>query len=80
MKLKEGDPKIMCNPKCEFPWWEKSTFSIEEASIYFGIGSKKLRNYAKENIDAPYILQIGTHIRIKKNEFEKHLCNDLSTL
>lgn len=66
--------------KNEFPWWEKSTFSIEEASIYFGIGSKKLRMYVKENIDAPYILQIGSHIKIKKKEFEKHLNEDLSSL
>lgn len=66
--------------KNEFPWWEKQTLSIEEASIYFGIGEHTLRNYIKQNIDHIFVLQIGNHIRIKRKEFEKHLNNDLSIM
>ena len=63
-----------------FPWWEKYTLSIEEASEYYGIGEKSLRRFLKSNNDLSFIIQIGNHTRIKKNEFSKYLDRNINIL
>lgn len=55
------------------PIWQKYTLSISEASAYYGIGEKKLRNIVNENLEADFILEIGTHVRIKRILFEEFL-------
>lgn len=57
----------------KIPIWQKYTLSISEASAYYGIGEKKLRNIVNENLEADFILEIGTHVRIKRILFEEFL-------
>ena len=53
----------------------KYSLSVSEADLYFGIGEKRLRAIINENQGADYILEIGTHIRIKREKFEEYLNN-----
>lgn len=53
----------------------KYSLSVSEAALYFGIGEKRLRAIINENQGANYILEIGTHIRIKREKFEEYLNN-----
>ena len=53
----------------------KYSLSVSEAALYFGIGEKRLRAIINENQGADYILEIGTHIRIKREKFEVYLNN-----
>ena len=55
------------------PIWLKYTLSVSEASAYYGTGEKRLRNIINENPNADFILEIGTHIRIKRKMFEEYL-------
>ena len=57
----------------ECPIWEMYSLSIKQASDYFGIGEKKLYSIIRDNPSAEYILEIGTHIRIKRKLFESAL-------
>ena len=63
-----------------FPWWEKYTLRIEEAAEYYGIGEKSLRRFLKNHDDLPFIILIGNHTRIKKNEFSKYLDRNINVL
>ena len=49
----------------------KYSLSVSEAALYFGIGEAIIN----ENQGADYILEIGTHIRIKREKFEEYLNN-----
>ena len=53
----------------------KYSLSVSEAALYFGIGEKRLRAIINETQGADYILEIGTHIRIKREKFEEYLNN-----
>lgn len=53
----------------------KYSLSVSVAALYFGIGEKRLRAIINENQGADYILEIGTHIRIKREKFEEYLNN-----
>lgn len=55
------------------PFWKKYTLSVEDAAVYFGIGENKLRNIIAEQPNAPYLLWIGSRVRIKRNAFEKYV-------
>lgn len=55
------------------PIWQKYSLSIEEAAVYFRIGTNKLRDIAKEKNDADFILRIGSRVQIKRKLFEKYL-------
>lgn len=59
------------------PIWEKYALSIDEASSYFHIGSKKLREIVQNDQDADYIFWSGDRPRIKRVLFEEYLnsCN-----
>jgi len=59
--------------KKEIPIWEKYTLNIEEAALYYGIGVKKLYEIVRANQNADFILEIGSHYRIKRVMFEKFL-------
>lgn len=57
------------------PIWEKYALSIQEASKYFGIGEKKLRQLIDRNLDSGIIIQNGNKILIKRQRFETFLNN-----
>lgn len=55
------------------PIWKKYSLSIQEAAEYYGIGEKRIRQIATENPNADFVLEVGSHIRIKRELFEKYL-------
>ena len=55
------------------PIWRKYSLSVEEAAEYFGIGEKRLYALIHEHEGADFILELGAHIRIKRELFEKFL-------
>lgn len=55
------------------PIWKKYSLNISEAAEYYGIGEKRLRQIANENPGADFILEIGSHTRIKRRMFEEYL-------
>lgn len=61
------------------PFWNKYTLTIQQASEYFNIGEKKIRQIAQENPTADYILYNGTKVLIKRTKFE-HYIDDVSSL
>lgn len=67
----------MNNTDKTVPVWEKYSLNIPEAAEYYGIREKRLRQIANENVEADFILEIGSYIRFKRRLFEKFL--DLSS-
>ena len=59
------------------PLWEKANLSLEEASLYFGIGVNKLREITNGD-HCPYVLWNGSKRLIKRKPFEKYLENAFS--
>lgn len=59
------------NQDKEVPIWEKYTLTIQEASVYFRIGEKKLRRIAEENPGARWLIVNGNRLQIKRKQFEK---------
>ena len=55
------------------PVWEKYSLNVEEAASYYGIGIKKLYSLIRNNPNADFLLEIGSHYRIKRVLFEKYL-------
>ena len=49
---------------------DKFCLTIDEASVYFNIGEKKLRKIVADNIDTGFIIQNGVKFLIKRNQFE----------
>ena len=45
--------------KLDVPIWEKYAMTVNEASAYFHIGDKKLREIIDDDPDADYILRVG---------------------
>lgn len=64
----------------EIPWWNQYTLSVQEASKYFRIGEKKLRNLIDEHKDEPFILWNGNRPQIKRQLFEKYVDEKLSAI
>ena len=52
------------------PLWHKPNLSIEEASIYFNIGTGKLYEMTEKQ-DCPFVLWIGSRRMIKRKIFEE---------
>ena len=59
--------------KSEVPIWEKYTLNIEEAATYYGIGTKRLYEIIRNNPNEDFLLEIGSHYRIKRALFEAFL-------
>lgn len=57
----------------EIPLWEKYTLTIQEASEYFHIGEKKIRQLVEEHRDADFVFSIGSRTMIKRKKFEQFL-------
>lgn len=55
------------------PLWQKYTLTIAEASEYFNIGEKKLRQLIQENNTADFILNNGKKQLIKRMKFEAYI-------
>ena len=55
------------------PIWKKYSLSVEEAAEYYGIGEKRFYSLIHEHAGADFILEVGSHIRIKRELFEKFL-------
>ena len=55
--------------------WKKYMLTVEEATQYFGIGEKKLRNLIAENRDTDlcFTVQIGNKSLINRKKFEEFL-------
>ncbi len=58
---------------------DKFCLTVEEASLYFNIGEKKLRKLVADNLDSGFIIQNGVKILIKRKRFEEFL-NDVTAL
>lgn len=52
---------------------EKYNLTISEASEYFNIGEKKLRQIVQENATADFILNNGVKVLIKRVKFEQFI-------
>ena len=55
------------------PLWRKYSLNVEEAATYYGIGIKKLYEIIRNNPNADFLLEIGSHYRIKRVLFERFL-------
>lgn len=55
------------------PLWHKYTLTISEASQYFNIGEKKLRQMVQENSTADFLLNNGAKVLVKRVKFEQFL-------
>ena len=54
------------------PIWEKSNLTIEEASLYFNIGTQKLRKMTEKD-NCPFVLWVGRKRLIKRVCLEEYL-------
>ena len=52
---------------------DKFCLTIEEASKYFHIGQKKMRQLASEHIDSGIFIQNGVKVLVKRKRFEAFL-------
>lgn len=59
--------------KLNVPLYEKYGLTVTEATEYFGIGDKKLRQIAADNPTADFLLHIGVKTLFKRVLFEKYL-------
>ena len=61
------------NKENKVPLWHKYSLTITEASDYFNIGEKKLRQMVQENGSADFLLNNGVKVLIKRAKFEQFL-------
>lgn len=61
------------NRENKVPLWHKYTLTISEASEYFNIGEKKLRQMVQEDNTADFILNNGVKVLIKRVKFEQYI-------
>lgn len=63
------------------PIWQKYMLTVDEATQYFGIGEKKIRNLISENMDSDFCftVQIGNKSLINRKKFENFL-NQITSL
>lgn len=59
--------------RIDIPLWEKYTLTVNEASVYFHIGDKKLRQIIADDPDADYLIKVGNRQMIKRKRFEQFL-------
>lgn len=55
------------------PLWQRYSLSVPEAAKYFGIGETRLYQIVAEHPGADFILEIGSHVKIKRVLFERFL-------
>ena len=64
----------------DVPIWKKYSLSIQEAAEYYGIGEKRIRQIASENPNADFILEVGSHIRIKREKYFQHVVEKYNSI
>jgi len=57
----------------DVPIWEKFALTINEATIYFNIGEKKIRKLIDDNMDYGFMIQNGAKTLINRRKFEEFL-------
>ena len=68
------DRKEMCmDNENRVPLWHKYSLMIREASEYFNLGEKKLRQIIQEQPQEDFILNNGTKVLIKRVKFEQFM-------
>jgi hypothetical protein len=55
------------------PICQKYNLTVAEASVYFCIGEKKLRQVIEQNPAADFVLYNGAKILIKRKKFEEFI-------
>lgn len=55
------------------PVWQKYTLTITEASEYFNIGEKKIRQLVQEYDTMDFTLNNGVKVLIKRKKFEQFI-------
>ena len=55
------------------PLWQRYSRGVPEAAEYFVIGETRLYQLASEHPGADFILEIGSHVKIKRVLFERFL-------
>ena len=55
------------------PLWQRYSLSVPEAAKYFGIGEGRIYQIIAEHPGAEFILEIGSHVKIKRVLFERYL-------
>jgi excisionase family DNA binding protein len=63
------------NKNTNIVFYDRYLLTVEEAAVYFHIGSKKMRNMIKNHEGAKWILYNGNRIMIKREQFGKWLDN-----
>ena len=54
------------------PIWEKMNLTVEETSIYSGIGVNTIRDITNDP-DCDFVLWVGTHRLLKRKKFEQYI-------
>ena len=62
---------IVIDKKC-VPLWEKANLTLEEASLYYGIGQNKLRELTYSD-NCPYVILCGNKRLINRKLFTEYL-------
>ena len=62
------------------PIWEKYALTVEEATIYFGIGEKVLRRFLKEHADEDFLISNGVKTLVKRQAFANYLDEKVTAL
>ena len=57
----------------KIPVSARYTLSIPEAAEYFGIGRHKLTQIINENPNSDFVIEVGSHRRIKRIQFERFI-------
>lgn len=60
--------------KQQLPLNQRFTLTLKEASLYFHIGEKKLRQLANEHPEEKFLVFNGRKVLIIREQFEKFLC------
>jgi len=65
------------NNRGSVPIWEKTNLTVEEASIYSGVGANKLREMTNDP-HCPFVLWVGNKRLIKRKKFDAYLEEEYS--
>lgn len=68
----KGKEVIVMDNSKNVPIWEKSNLTLEEASVYSGIGVNKIRDLSNEK-NCGFVLFVGTKRLIKRRLFDDYI-------
>ena len=71
--LSDNVPKDEPKRRDTIPYWKKFNLTIEEASLYFEIGEKKMRELIERFADKGYFIKNGRKTLIKRSLFEQFI-------